>query len=167
MANVAVVVAALVVLVSFARNYFLPTPRVVLQGGLQKGLQLPLIPGIDFSRSETTLLVALDPGCDYCSESLPFLKNLADKIRGGMDGVHMVTVFQSRDESARRYLQQNQLNVDAVLGVDFKKLNLGAIPAIILSDKNGTVLDFWVGKPSAETEAQIARYLTSPATLKN
>ena len=156
--NIAVVVVAIVVLASFARSYLRATPRVVLQGGLLKGSQFPQLPGVDFRKSQKTLLVAVDSKCDSCKESLPFFKNLAGSIRGRSDA-RMIAVFPSAEEEAKRYAQQNQLNVDTIFGLDFKMLNLRAIPAMILIDNNGTVIDFWLGKPSEYTEKQIVNSL--------
>lgn len=161
--NVAVVAAALVVLVSFVRSHILPTPRVTLQGGLQKGAPFPKVPGLDFSKSQRTLLVAIDPNCEYCNESLPFFKNLADKLRGRPSNVRMITVFQSSEEPVRRYVEQSQLNVETVFGADFKTLNVSVIPALILIDNSGTILDFWIGKPSKEIEEQIIDHITAGA----
>lgn len=131
----------------------------MLQGGLQKGAPFPNVPGLDLSKSQRILIVALDPNCEYCTESLPFFKNLADKLRDRPNNVRMITVFQSSEESAKRYVQQNQLNVETVFGVDFKTLNLSVIPALILIDNSGTVLDFWIGKPSKDIEEQIINHI--------
>lgn len=157
--NIAVVVVAVVVLASFARSYLRATPRVVLQGGLLKGSQFPQLPGVDFRKSQKTLLVAMDSKCDYCSESLPFYKNLADSLRGRSNDARMIAVFPSAEEETKRYAQQSQLNVDTIFGLDFKMLNLSALPAMILIDNNGRLLDFWIGKPSKDTEKQILNRL--------
>lgn len=157
--NVAVVIAALVVLISFVRGYISPTPQVKLQGGLQKGAQFPQVMGIDFSKSQRTLLVALDPNCESCVESLPFFKSLADKLYSKSNEAKMVAVFESSEEPAKRYVRESQLKADAVFGADFKALNLSAIPAIILIDNRGTIIDFWLGKPSNIIEEQIIKLL--------
>ena len=157
--NVAVVVVALVVVISFIRGYISPSPPVRLQGGLQKGTQFPQVMGIDFSKSQRTLLVALDPNCESCVESLPFFKSLADKLYSKSNEAKMVAVFESSEEPTKRYVRENQLKADAVFGVDFKALNLNAIPAIILIDNRGTVIDFWLGKPSNSIEDQIIKQL--------
>jgi len=157
--NVAVVIVAIVVLISFVRSYISPAPQVKLQGGLQKGTQFPQVMGVDFSKSQRTLLVALDPNCESCVESLPFFKSLADKLYSKSNDAKMVAVFQSSDEMAKRYVRENQLKADAVFGADFKALSLSAIPAIILIDNRGTIIDFWLGKPSNSIEEQIIKLL--------
>jgi hypothetical protein len=161
--NVAVVVAALVVVASFARSYFRPRPRVMLQGGLQKGAQLPQLPGLDFSKSRKTLLVAMDANCDSCRESLPFFSTLVDKLRGKPGDARLIAMFQGGEEQTRRYAEQSRLNTDTVFGVDFKLLDVSALPSIILIDSTGTVLDFWIGKLSKDSEEQILKHLTASA----
>ena len=157
--NVAVVVVALVVVISFIRGYISPSPSVRLQGGLQKGIQFPQVMGIDFSKSQRTLLVALDPNCESCVESLPFFKSLADKLYNKSNEAKMIALFESSEEPTKRYILENQLKADAVFGADFKALNLSAIPAIILIDNQGTIIDFWLGKPSNSIEEQIIKQL--------
>lgn len=71
----------------------------------------------------------------------------------------MVAVFQSNEEPAKRYVRENQLKADAVFGVDFKALSFSTIPAIILIDNRGTIIDFWLGKPSNSIEEQIIKLL--------
>lgn len=161
--NVAVVVAAMVVVGSFARSYFRPKPQIMLQGGLQKGAQLPQFPGLDFSKSRKTLLVAMDASCDSCRESLPFFSTLVEKLRVKPSDARLITIFQGGDEQTRRYAEQSRLNVDTVFGVDFKQLALSALPSVILVDSTGTVLDFWLGIPSKDTEEQILKHLTVSA----
>jgi hypothetical protein len=73
---------------------------------------------------------------------------------------------QSRIELASNlaviaYEPQSQLNVDTIAGFDIKTLNVGAIPAIVLVDNHRMGLDFWIGKPTEETELQISTRLTS------
>ncbi|MGA9770231.1 MAG: hypothetical protein WBV94_14415 [Blastocatellia bacterium] len=157
--NVAVVVVALVVVISFIRGYISPSPAVRLQGGLQKGTQFPQVIGIDFSKSQRTLLVALDPNCESCVESFPFFKSLADKLYSKSNEAKMVVMFESSEETTKRYVRENQLKADAVFGTDFKAFNLSAIPAIILINNQGTIIDFWLGKPSNSIEEQIIRQL--------
>ena len=154
--NIVVVLVGVIVLGGIVRNYLLATPaHLVLQNGLKRGARFPPLPGVDLSRSPKTLLVAMDPKCDSCNESLLFFKELAETIRGRYNDVRMIALFSSGEADATRYAQQSQLNVDTIFGIDFKRLNLSGIPAMILIDNNGTVVNFWLGKLSKETETQI------------
>jgi hypothetical protein len=54
------------------------------------------------------------------------------------------------------------MNLNAVAGVDFKALSLVATPAMILVDKNGKVLDFWIGKLSKDAEQQVTKAISPP-----
>jgi hypothetical protein len=42
-------------------------------------------------------------------------------------------------------------------------LQTSFIPALILIDNSGTILDFWIGKPSKEIEEQIIDHITAGA----
>lgn len=157
--NIAVIVVALVIVGSLARSYFRSAPRVLLERGLHKGAQLPSLPGIDFSKSQRTLLVALDPNCNSCSESLPLLQSLVNKLHLSNSNARMITLFQGVDEQTKRYAEASRLNVESIFGVDFNLLELSALPSVILVDAAGTILDFWIGKPSGDTAEQMFKYL--------
>jgi len=71
----------------------------------------------------------------------------------------MITLFQGVDEQTKRYAEASRLNVESIFGVDFNLLELSALPSVILVDATGTILDFWIGKPSGDTAEQIFKYL--------
>jgi hypothetical protein len=71
----------------------------------------------------------------------------------------MIAVFPSSESDAKQYTQESHLNVDTIFGVDLKPLHLSAIPAMILIDNEGIVIDFWIGKPSEDTQKQIMKSL--------
>jgi hypothetical protein len=105
----------------------------------------------------------MDANCDSCRESVPFFTMLVDKLRGKPGDARLIAMFQGGEEQTRRYAEQSRLNTDTIFGVDFKLLDLSALPSIILIDSTGTVLDFWIGKPSKDTEQQILRQITADA----
>lgn len=153
--NLAVLVLCCVVLASLAWRYFASSPRVLIQSGFQKGAEFPRLPGVDYSSSPKTLLIAMDSTCSSCSENIPFYKQLAEKQRDPINSTRVFAIFQHTDEQAKQYMLQNHLNLNSVSGVDFKALNLPVIPAVILISRDGEILDFWLGRPSKETEEQI------------
>lgn len=157
--NVAVLLVAMVVLATIASN--LLAPSVSLEGGLRKGGAFPQLPGVDYGKSSKTLLTSLSVRCDYCSESLPFLKEVARIHADAANAVRIIAVFADPESEVKRYIDQRQLNFPAVSGADLKTLNLSATPTYVLVDSNGRIVDFWIGKPSTDVEQQIVKAITS------
>jgi len=81
--NVAVLLVAVSILAIIALNYIggqRPTPQII--EGLQRGQQFPMVSGIDYAGTASTLLIAMNTKCDYCTQSIPFYNQLADLKSG-------------------------------------------------------------------------------------
>lgn len=159
--NIAVLLIALVVLGNFAWHYLSPKPRLRLQSGLQKGDPFPELQSIDYSNSPQTLLIAISSRCEFCSESVPFYKQVSDAGLESSNSTRIVAVFPDPEDEARQYIQQKHLSMSFVARVNFKALNLVATPTVILVDNTGKILDFWIGKPSKEAEQQILKAINA------
>jgi thioredoxin-related protein len=162
--NIAVLLVSVIVLGSFAWNYFSPTPTVLLQTGLQKGAAFAQVPGVDYKTAPQTLIIAMSADCDYCSQSIPFYKQLAELENQRSKGIPIIALFPDGDSQMKQYLQEHQFTVKAISKVDFKALNVAATPTTVLVDSNGKILDFWVGKPSKDFEQQITKAVNGTGT---
>ncbi len=163
--NVAVLLVAVTVLSALVWTYFQRSPKLQMQSGFQKGQSLPQLPTVSYGNSPQTLLIAMSTTCHYCSESLPFYKQLikAQQQQSGR-ATHIVAVFPNSEGEVKQYVQRNQLNVDNVTDVNFKALNVSGTPAMLLVDKNGKVVDFWFGKLSSDDEQQVIKAVSEPKT---
>jgi thioredoxin-related protein len=160
--NIAVLLVATVVLLTFAWNYF-RTRQITtqLQQGLQKQAILAPQLGINYGNSTRTLLIAMNTKCDYCSESVPFYNQLAELQRNRGEAFRTVAIFPNSSEEVRRYVEQKKLDVPTIAAADFQRLNLAGTPTMILVDSQGKVLDFWVGKLSANGEKEVIEKISS------
>ena len=158
--NVAVLLAAVVVLATFARSYFAEHPKPQLEVGIQKGQAFAPVPGIDYGSSPRTLLIAMSTKCHYCAESLPFYKQLAEAQQADGKAARIVAVFPNADVEVKQYIRENNLNLETVSGVDFRALNIAGTPTAVLIDSSGGVRDFWVGKLPQEIERQVIEALS-------
>jgi thioredoxin-related protein len=163
--NVAVLLVALVILGTLAWRYFTPKPEIRLQSGLQKGAVFPELPSINYNISSKTLLIALSSKCDYCSEGLPFYKELARVQQENSNSSRVIAIFSDTKDEVKQYVQGNGLDLETVSGIDFKAVNLIATPSIILVDNAGRIIDFWIGKPSKDVEQQIIKVLGPPGDM--
>ena len=155
--NIAVLVVSVFLLFSYARIYFAISPEIKLQSGIQRERKLPEIPGLEYSRSDQTLLIALSPGCEFCSESIPFYKRLIKDQNKGGKLIRVIGLFPFSEGDARQYIQQENLNIEIISEVDFKALKIAGTPALVLADKSGKVRDFWIGRLSKDAEHQVMK----------
>jgi hypothetical protein len=160
--NVAVLLVAAVVLATFARAYFGSRPAPQLQTGFERGQTFAQVPGVSYGNSPQTLLIAMSTRCHFCAESLPFYKRLAEAQRADGRATHVVAVFPNQEAEVRRYAKENNLELEAIAGVDLGTLNISGTPTAVLIDSGGKVRDFWVGKLPADKEQQIIKSVSGP-----
>lgn len=159
--NIAVLSVSLLILSVFAWSFILQGSKPKFQGGLQKGKPAAALPGVDYSRSPQTLLIAMNSACSYCAESMPFYRRIAEVQRENKT-THVLAISTEAGDVLKQYLIQNQLALDAVPSVDFNAYRVASTPTIILVDRHGAILDFWIGKIPQDIEQQVLRALTTP-----
>lgn len=153
--NIAVLFVAIVALV-FALNYYRAARSITqLQSGLHKEITLSPLTGVNYGDARQTLLIAMNTRCKYCIESVPFYNQLADLQRNNTKAISVIAIFPNADDEVRQYVKQWRLAVPTIAAVDFQKLNLAGTPTMILVSNQGRILDFWIGKLSAEDEQQV------------
>lgn len=157
--NIAVLAVAILIIWTFIGSYFTRRSLPPLQSGLQKGMPFTQLPGISYSDSPQTLIVAMNTQCHYCKESIPFYRRLAEQQAHGNKATRIVAVFPNSQEEVDQYLKENQLNLATVTAVDLSKLSLSGTPTMILVDSDGKIRDFWAGRLPDETEKQIVNAL--------
>src|ERR1700749_2753108 len=74
--NVAIIVVAVALCTVLVKQYFLAGPTPPAQQRPAVGAKIAL-PGVDLAAQDKTLLLVLQKGCHYCSESAPFYQRLA------------------------------------------------------------------------------------------
>lgn len=157
--NLAVILVAIIFLVTLASSFLSQLPPRNLRSGLQRGQKFPDLPQVDYRNSENTLLLLLDTKCTFCSASTPFYQRMieAQRTRGG--NTRIVSLFPNPNEEAAEYMRRKQMPIEAVGDVDFNGLSLAGTPAMILLDRNGVVKNFWVGKIPENEEALVINSL--------
>jgi hypothetical protein len=160
--NIAVILGALAVSGVFLLNYLRPneqrTPR--LRAGFQKGHQLPPIPGVSYNEAPQTLLIALNTSCAFCTESVPFYNQLAEAQLKSKSSIRIMTVFPNAEKEVQQYVQTHQLRLASRAAIDLQSLNVMGTPTMLLIDEKGTIVDFWIGKPSEATQRQVMKQVT-------
>jgi thiol-disulfide isomerase/thioredoxin len=167
LANVAVVITSVVLCSVLIRKYvFSPTkqeasveavqsksPASSASRGqsIQAGTKISL-PGIDWSKSTRTVVLALSTTCHFCSESAPFYQKLQQQKP---NSVRLVAVFPQSVENSRTYLNKLGVSVSDVVQSSLSSVGVSGTPTLLLIDNEGSVTDSWVGRLSDSEAAKV------------
>lgn len=167
LANIAVVITSVVLCLVLVRKYLLspakqeaiveavqsksPAPSASRRPSIQAGTKISL-PGIDWSKSTRTVVLALSTTCHFCSESAPFYQKLQQQKR---NGVRLVAVFPQPIEDSRNYLNKLGVSVSDVVQSSLSSVGVSGTPTLLLVDNEGSVTGSWVGKLSESEAAKV------------
>jgi thioredoxin-related protein len=167
LANIAVIITSVFLCTVLAKKYFFSgsakqpvaaaatTSQIAnTKRTIQPGTKISL-PGIDWSKSDRTLLLALSTGCHFCSESAPFYQNLEQQK---LNDVRLLALFPQPVEDGRIYLNKLGVSVSEIVQSPLASVGVSGTPTLLLIDKQGTVINSWIGKlPDDEQEKVIAQ----------
>ncbi|MBV8860225.1 MAG: hypothetical protein JOZ02_25075 [Acidobacteria bacterium] len=152
LANVAIIVVAVAVCAVLVKQYIFADPTPAQQRP-SVGAKIAL-PGVDLASQDKTLLLVLQKGCHYCSESAPFYQRLAREAADKAGQVKVVAVLPQAVDEGRSYLSELGVPALDVQQAQLGALSVGGTPTIIMVSR-GTVTDVWVGKLDAAGESQV------------
>jgi hypothetical protein len=92
--------------------------------------------------------------CIYCSESIPFYQQIIAAQRANVS-LRTAAIFPNTTDEVAQYAQQKQLNTQFIAGIDLSSINVSGTPTLILVDRNGKILNFWVGRLSEKGEQEV------------
>ncbi len=154
--NIAIILVAVALLITLANRYFAGSSTVArapADSQLVVGTAVSL-PGVDWSKGDKTLVMALSTTCHYCAESSSFYQRLAtEKLT--RSGVRLIAIMPQTLDESRGYLSEKDIVVDEVFQTGPEALSVKATPTLILVDRNGLVTNTWVGKLSPEEEIKV------------
>lgn len=163
--NIAIVMIA-VLLGYFIINRSLMSPEIsaskpITQAGVAKpGAKLEMSV-IDWSKSERNLLIVLSTKCHFCSESMSFYQRLIE--RNAQDkSLRIIAALPQEVDEATKYLSEHKVMVDEVVKADPGEATVRGTPTILLVNKDGVVLQTWVGKLPLEKENEVLARAFSP-----
>lgn len=152
LANVSIIVVAAAICAVLVEQYFFagPTPHTQ-QPAVGAKLDLP---GVDLSSQDKTVLLVLQKGCRFCTESAPFYQRLAREAADRAGRLKLVAVLPQAVDEGRTYLSELGVPALDVRQAQLGNLNVGGTPTIIMVSR-GTVTDVWVGKLDDAEESQV------------
>lgn len=161
--NISVLLVSLLVLTTYLWAYYASKAAPQPAAGLQRGKTIVQLPKDIFDESSKALLLALNTNCGYCTESVPFYNQLAKDQQVAGDP-KITALFPNSASEVERFAQANGLKVKAISSVNFGGLNVSATPTLILVDRDGKIIDFWIGKLSEEGQQEVLRAIGNPSS---
>ncbi len=154
-ANVLIIIVAIVCLAVVAHRYLRPQPEapkapVAKAPAVGNKVQLP---EIDWSKNRKNVLLVLQEGCRFCTESADFYKTLLQQTRD--KGVNVVAVLPNTRDVARQYLDKLQLSNLESKQSALAPLEVSGTPTIIVTDDKGQITNVWVGKLPPEKQNEV------------
>jgi rhodanese-related sulfurtransferase len=150
--NIAILVAAVVLSAFLVRKFFFqPAQNTDYQIAANATLR---IKGIDWADSDRTVLLALGKECKYCSDSAEFYRRLAAGITS-QTNTRLIALFSEKESEAEAYLKQLAVPIRELRYVSLSSLGIKSVPTVAILDRNGVVIDMWVGKLSPLKEAAL------------
>ena len=148
--NIGIVVACVFLATSLAQRYYIKR---------SSGRTIS-VPGVEFSRSNQTLLLFLQHDCGACVESMPFYRQLIDTFHDSKN-VRLVLITPYQPEFANQFFEKEGLRFETVLQVKRGELGVKLSPTLILADATGTVHGSWIGQLSPQQEIELWNMLAN------
>lgn len=159
-ANIAIIALVLVVGAVLVKNHFLtPAPaappgqadRVAALVGQSSEQLAELVSAHD---AERMLVLAVAPGCHFCTESMPFYKRLIEERdeQGAPVAVVAAVADASLVEGEQQVMSETGVSPDGLVTLDFPSLGITGTPTVLLVDRNGEVQEAWIGQQQAPGE---------------
>jgi hypothetical protein len=119
---------------------------------LAPGSVLGLI-GVDWSASDCTLVIAVRPGCGWCTASASFYREL--QHLSSNSNLHLLAISPDGVGATRDYLDSLGVRIADVRQVDFEPVGIEATPTLVSVNQKGRITRLWVGKLSPEKEREV------------
>lgn len=150
--NVAIVAVAVALCAVLARQYLFASEAGRLRGP-EVGSRIE-IAGVGLAGEERALLLVLQKGCHFCTESAPFYRRLASEAAARGGRVKLYAVLPQEAEEGRRYLDELGVHVERVAQAHPGSLQVSGTPTLIMLER-GTVSGVWAGALSPDREAEV------------
>lgn len=159
LANIAVICVALMLGAVVVKIYLLggsKSPAVARTKADLVGKQINL-PRPLMGRTSTSVVLALSTDCHFCTESMPFYKQLTEMKQGPGTSFQILTFFPQDPAAANAYLREHGVNPDLIMSgpKPFSDLGVAGTPAILLINEKGVVQEAWLGKLNEKEQAEV------------
>jgi hypothetical protein len=120
--------------------------------GPQRGTKLE-IPGVNWSGSRQTLVLALSTHCRFCAGSAGFYRQAGHLAKANV--VRIVAVLPEPTNEASLYLERLEVPVSLVTQVPLGRLHVSATPTLMIVNSEGEITDSWIGQLTPNLEKEV------------
>jgi hypothetical protein len=135
---------------SWYESHHVPQPRMA-QSVMLVGSTVQL-PGVDFTRKDKTLLIAISDTCHFCKESQPFYRKLAETPNST---ANLVAVLPMPQPDADNYVRATISSSLQAVSSPLAAIDVDRTPTLLLVDRKGKVIKAWVGKLDDAGQKQV------------
>lgn len=158
-ANILIIVLALLVGGTIVYKYFLYPPAAAnrparLQPTIGSKINLP---DVSLSGKSKALVLVLQKGCRFCTESATFYERLVREVQN--KDTKLVAVLPSSKEESAAYLHGFGITNLEIKQVSLNDLQVSGTPTLILINEKAEILNFWVGKLTPDKEDEVIAQL--------
>lgn len=159
-ANILIIVVAVLLVSVFVQKYFFGStaPQQTARAQPVIGSKVNL-PDMKWSNQPKTLILALQTDCRFCNESAPFYKRILLEAKN--KNIKLVAVFPTEVEESAAHLNELGLYGFEVRRSPLNNLQAGGTPTLILTNDQGEVTNFWVGRLPADKEDEVINKIKS------
>lgn len=129
-----------------------PKPPAISQGTRLS------VDGVEWGSTSKTIVLALSSKCKFCTESAPFYQRLATFLNERKD-VRLIAVFPQDVSEGKKYLDELKVPVAEVKQAYLSTMGVRGTPTVIIVDSSGVVTESWVGRLSADKEAEVLNHI--------
>ena len=155
-ANVAIILVALLIGGVFAKRYLLDNRSQPPQK-ITAGTKVPL-QDVDWAKNGQTLLLVLQKGCHFCAESAPFYQGLTREMDSSKS-TKLIAVLPQEVNVGQQYLADLKVPISEVKKINPDFLGVSGTPTLILVNHAGEVIDSWTGKLTPDKEIEVLKKL--------
>jgi hypothetical protein len=123
------------------------------------GERLGLLEGIDFAKSNRTLLAFVASNCQFCIDSVPLYRAVeADRDRT-RNGLLFVIAGREPLERLRAFATQYRLRPDRIVTLLNAAVGIRMTPTLVLVDRAGIVEQVWLGEQTGARGEAVLQHL--------
>jgi hypothetical protein len=108
----------------------------------------------NWPRDKQTLVLILQEGCHFCTDSADFYRRLATLARRDAN-TRLLAVLPTAVEVSSRYLKELRVPISEIRQSALGRINIAGTPTLLLVNDRGVVTRSWVGQLSREKETEV------------
>ena len=144
-ANILIIAVAVLLGSIVVKQYFFDKPAVSNQPErLQPVIGSKIdLPDVNWANQPKTIILALNKGCRFCTESASFYQRLIKDAQS--KNIKLVAVLPSEKGESASYLNGLGITNLEVKQSTLDNLRVSGTPTLIIANEKGEVANFWVG----------------------